>query len=97
MYILIYLLNLFDLLCTTYLVSKYGIEIEQNPIGRVLYNNSQLLIYVKVLLVGFCLLILKRHSANIYCKVTSIILLILFILLSFYHIFILIKIYHIYY
>ena len=88
MYIAIYLLNIFDLICTTYLVSKYGIEIELNPIGRFLYSYPQLLIYVKVLLVGFCLLILKRHN----CKIIGYVLLTLFILLSIYHIIILLEV-----
>nr|DAG04020.1 MAG TPA: hypothetical protein [Myoviridae sp. ctbEa13] len=91
MYITIYLLNIFDLLCTTYLVSKYGIEIEQNPIGRFLYSHPRLLIYVKVLFVGFCLLILKRHK----CKIIGYVLLTLFILLTIYHIIILLEVHKI--
>lgn len=91
MYLIIYLLNIFDLICTTYLVCKYGLDIEGNPVGRFLYSNPQLLIYVKVLLVGFCLLILKRHK----CKIIGYVLLTLFILLSIYHIIILLEVHKI--
>lgn len=56
-YIITYILNLFDLAVTTYWVSKYGIEIEGNPIGRWLYRTGA--VYpVKILLIGALLALL---------------------------------------
>lgn len=56
-YIITYLLNLFDLAMTSYWVSKYGTEVEGNPIGKILYQTKA--VYpVKILAVGAFLALL---------------------------------------
>ena len=50
-----YALNLLDLIATTRLVQKYGVEIEANPIGRWLYQTGAAYA-VKVVGVGLLLL-----------------------------------------
>lgn len=58
-YIITYILNLFDLTMTTYWVRRYGIEIEANPIGRWLYQTG--VVYpVKIIGVGALLLLLHK-------------------------------------
>lgn len=39
-YLLTYLLNLFDLAFTMYMVNRFGIEVEGNPIGRWLIQSG---------------------------------------------------------
>ena len=59
-----YLLNLFDLFMTTWLVNQYGIDIEKNPIGKLLLETN-LTIPIKTIGIGACLIALyagvKRH------------------------------------
>jgi len=55
--IIAYILNLFDLAMTSHWVSKYGIEIEGNPVGRWLYQNH-LAVPVKVVGMGALLIAL---------------------------------------
>lgn len=56
-YIITYLLNLFDLVITSYWVKKYGTKIEGNPIGKILYETKA--VYpVKILVVGALLALL---------------------------------------
>ena len=89
MYIAIYLLNIFDLICTTYLVSKYGIEIELNPIGRLFLTNIEGAAELKILFIGFCILTLYRLREHRLCKILSYVVLACYIILSIYHIYIL--------
>ena len=49
--ILTYLLNLFDLAMTNLWVSRYGLSVEANPIGRWLYTSNAVYV-VKVFVVG---------------------------------------------
>ena len=52
--ILTYLLNLFDLAMTNLWVSRYGLSIEGNPIGRWLYASNAVYA-VKIFAVGVAL------------------------------------------
>jgi len=56
-YVLTYLLNLFDLFCTIQWVSRFGIEVEGNPVGRFLLETN-LAIPVKTIGIGACLIAL---------------------------------------
>ena len=89
MYIIIYLLNIFDFICTTYLVSKYGIEIEQNPIGRLFLTDTARAAEWKILFIGCCIFTLYRFREHKLCKILSYIVLACYIILSVYHIYIL--------
>ena len=89
MYITIYLLNIFDLICTTYLVSKYGIEIELNPIGRLFLTNITGAAELKIVFIGFCILTVYRIGEHRLCKILSYVARACYIILSIYHIYIL--------
>ena len=91
MYITIYLLNIFDLLCTTYLVSKYGIEIEQNPIGKFILTSVDAVILFKVLIPAAALVQLWKYREHKLAQVASWLLLVVFALLTLYHLYIILK------
>lgn len=84
--IIAYMLNLFDLICTNYWISLYGLSVEANPIGRWLYQNH-LAAPVKVFGVGGLLIVLyhalKKHPQWNW---TSWLLLAVFGVLAIYHI-----------
>ena len=56
-YLITYLLNLFDLVMTNRLVNMYGLSVEGNPIGRWLYTYDMAWV-VKVFGVGALLLVI---------------------------------------
>jgi hypothetical protein len=64
MLIIIYLLNLFDLVCTLILFQKYGFSIESNPFGRLLLSNFILLLIYKVIVVAaaLCVIYLNKNK-----------------------------------
>ena len=39
-FVVTYALNIFDLIATRILISKYGNKVEANPIGRFLFQNG---------------------------------------------------------
>ena len=84
--IIAYLLNLFDLICTNYWISLYGLSVEANPIGRWLYRNH-LAAPVKVFGVGGLLIVLyhalKKHPKWNW---TSWLLLAVYSIIAIYHI-----------
>ena len=84
--LIVYLLNIFDLAATWYWVSKYGIEFELNPIGRVLLSNSPASLIVKIGLVGICLLYIYEKRENKLAKIASWFLLFFFAALTIYHV-----------
>lgn len=55
-----YLLNIFDLLTTLFLVSRYGRDIEGNPFGAFLLSDSVSAVLYKVFVVGAGILLLYR-------------------------------------
>lgn len=95
-----YALNIFDLIMTSHWVSKYGIDIEGNPLGRLLYETG--LVYpVKIVGVGAAMLILYlavRHqdkgleSTAKWWDIAKWIVLAVYSLLAIYHVVIIITI-----
>lgn len=85
--IVIYVLNIIDLIATMLLVKRFGLEIEGNPIGKWLIETN-LVWFVKVVIVGVALLLLYKFKNNKLAIVGSWITLITFSLLAVYHIFI---------
>lgn len=71
-----------------YLVSKYGVDIEGNPIGRFILTSGDGILLFKILIPALALLILYKYN----CKKILYALLTLFILLSIYHIIILLEV-----
>ena len=60
MYILTYLLSLFDLACTLYLTARFGNEIESNPFGKWLLSDKWATVIFKVVVVGALIFLLWR-------------------------------------
>lgn len=85
--IVIYILNIIDLIATMLLVKRFGLEIEGNPIGKWLIKTN-LVWFVKVVVVGVAVLLLYKFKNNKLAIVGSWITLITFSLLAVYHIFI---------
>ena len=85
--IVIYVLNIIDLIATMLLVKRFGLEIEGNPIGKWLIETN-LVWFVKIIVVGAALLLLFKFKNNKLAIVGSWITLITFSLLAVYHIFI---------
>lgn len=85
--IVIYVLNIIDLIATMLLVKRFGIQIEGNPIGKWLIETD-LVWFVKIVGVGVALLLLFKFKNSKLAIVGSWITLITFSLLAVYHIFI---------
>ena len=85
--IVIYTLNIIDLIATMLLVKRFGLEIEGNPIGTWLIETN-LVWFVKIVIVGVALLLLCKFKNNKLAIVGSWITLITFVVLAVYHIFI---------
>lgn len=85
LYLITYLLNLFDLICTNYWITQCGISIEANPIGRWLYENH-LAVQVKVFMAPILLLVLYDYAKrNPKWEWVSWLLLAAYSILSIYH------------
>lgn len=82
LYLLTYLLNLFDLICTNYWISLYGLSVEGNQFGKWLYQNH-LAVQYKVVMVGIALVVLYRYNK---WKWTGWLLLAVYSILAIYHI-----------
>lgn len=63
-YLLAYLLNVFDAFATWKLFTRYGIEIESNPVGRWLIEND-LMWWFKLFVVGWLIAFLYAKSDSI--------------------------------
>lgn len=85
--IVIYVLNIIDLIATMLLVKRFGLEIEGNPVGKWLIETN-LVWFVKIVIVGVALLLLFKFKNSKLAIVGSWITLITFSLLAVYHIFI---------
>lgn len=55
--ILTYFLNLFDLAFTMYMVNRFGIEVEANPVGRWLIQSGSVY-FVKIVVMAVALFLL---------------------------------------
>ena len=92
--IVIYILNIIDLIATILLVKSFGLEIEGNPIGKWLIDTN-LVWFVKIVIVGAALLLLYKFKNNKLAIVGSWITLITFSLLAVYHVFIYLRVFEI--
>ena len=95
MYILTYLLSLFDLACTLYFAARFGNDIEGNPFGKWLLSDKWATVIFKVVVVGALIVLLyrlrdfdlARHGMYVICGVYT--------LLAIYHIILIVKIHSI--
>lgn len=83
--IVIYTLNIIDLIATMLLVKRFGLEIEGNPIGKWLIETN-LVWFVKIVIVGAALLGLYKLQEIKIAHTASIIWLITYALIFIYHI-----------
>lgn len=85
-YFLTYLLNLFDLFMTNLFISRYGVEVEANPIMRWAYEHN-MAGAVKIFVMGGILavlgLLLRKYPKYAW---TAYIPLVAYGLLAIYHI-----------
>jgi len=85
-YFLIWTLSTLDALFTLRLVNKYGIEIEKNPIGRMIIENPSLMVFrcylIGIVIIGLYVLTQKGYKVAMYA---SFILLIVYMALFIYH------------
>lgn len=87
--IFIMYLNLIDYLCTTYHVTRYGTQLEVNPLMRCLMVNDLSFLAVKVILVDILLVFLYCHRELKVVQVGTWVLLIVYGILALYHLFLL--------
>ena len=81
---IIYILNLYDYLITSHFVSLYGIAIEMNPIGRLLYSDWSTALICKVVIVAILLMALCELSMCVEKRTQRIIKILAYILLAVY-------------
>lgn len=83
--IVIYVLNIIDLIATMLLVKRFGLEIEGNPIGKWLIETN-LVWFVKIVGVGAALLGLYKLQGIKIAHTASTIWLVTYALIFIYHI-----------
>lgn len=79
------LFNTFDLIFTLFLVSLFGLGIEANPIGKVMLQNTTLLIIGKIVVVNLLLLLMYKLKHLRIAKIGSWIVFIVYGCLTLYH------------
>ena len=82
--IVIYTLNIIDLIATMLLVKRFGLEIEGNPIGKWLIETN-LVWFVKIVIVGAALLGLYKLQEIKIAHTASTVILVVYSILVIYH------------
>ena len=82
--IVIYMLNIIDLIATMLLVKRFGIQIEGNPIGTWLIETN-LVWFVKIIIVGAALLGLYKLQEIKIAHTASTVILVVYSILVIYH------------
>ena len=82
--IVIYMLNIIDLIATMLLVKRFGLEIEGNPIGKWLIETN-LVLFVKIVIVGTALLGLYKLQEIKIAHTASTVILVVYSILVIYH------------
>lgn len=77
--------NTLDMIFTLFLVSVFGLEIEANPIGRVMLSDPILLFVSKIVVVNLFLVLLYKFGNYRLAKVGSWIVFIVYSCLTLYH------------
>lgn len=90
-----YVFNILDLIFTTVWVKKYGIDIEANPIGRFLYKTKAVYAVKTIGLGAIFFGLYKLLSLYPKWSWTATVILVVYALLTVYHILIAIKLWSI--
>lgn len=95
MYILTYLLSLFDLACTLYLTARFGNDVEANPFGKWLLSDKWATVIFKVVVVGALIFLLWRFRDYDIARWGMYIACGVYTALAIYHIVLIVKIHSI--
>ena len=82
--IVIYILNIIDLIATMLLVKRFGLEIEGNPVGKWLIETN-LVWFVKIIIVGVALFGLYKLQKIKIAHTASTVILVVYSILVIYH------------
>lgn len=82
--IVIYILNIIDLIVTMLLVKRFGVQIEGNPIGKWLIETN-LVWFVKIIIVGVALFGLYKLQKIKIAHTASTVILVVYSILVIYH------------
>lgn len=82
--IVIYMLNIIDLIATMLLVKRFGLEIEGNLIGKWLIETN-LVWFVKIFIVGAALLGIYKLQEIKIAHTASTVILVVYSILVIYH------------
>lgn len=85
-YITTYILSLLDLFFTLYFTKKYGIDIEANPLWRLMLQKTWVAVLVKVVIVGIAILSLYIFRRYKVAKIGITVCTIVYTLLLIYHV-----------
>lgn len=83
-----YLLNLFDLAATMSLILKFGIDIEGNPVGRLLLSAPFIAVAYKIAVVGLLMLLIYWFRKYRVAVVGAYTVFTVYLLLGIYHVYI---------
>ncbi len=95
MYIATYILSLLDLAFTLYFKFRFGNDIEGNPLGKLIIQNTFVAIFVKVVLVGLAILSLYRLRDYQLAAMGIRVVLGVYVALVAYHLFLVAKVHYI--
>lgn len=95
MYIATYILSLLDLAFTLYFKYRFGNEIEGNPIGKLIIQNTLVAVFVKVVLVGIAILVLYWLRSYRLAQIGIEVIFSIYALLLLYHCFLIAKVHYI--
>ncbi len=79
------LFNLFDLCITLKLVNRFGVEIELNPLAKMLINNHKHIILFKLFWVVLYVLVIYKNKNSGIAKVGNVLVFIVYGVLTCYH------------
>ena len=80
-----HLMNVYDLLCTMYLVKEYGMDIEGNPIGKILLKNKAVTVIVKLVAMAAVIALIYSLCARLFFRIALFIIFGIYALLTVYH------------
>lgn len=83
-FIITYILNVIDLICSTYWCYLFGINAELNPLGKILLQHN-LAPFIKVMVVGILIMFLSYNYDNKYAKIGIVICMIAYIIICLMH------------
>lgn len=82
---IIFALSSADLAFTIYFMSKCGINVESNPVGKLLLSNTAYVCIYKFIIVPLCCVLLYKFRENKVAQVGILILFVVFVALTVYH------------